>query len=98
MDNGLCYLAVLLLDHKVFCLGMIQSLFEGSMYTFVLEWTPALTPDDYHESINEPPDHTRYHTLEVQSEHTEESGHRGAIPHGFIFATFMVTNSSDSCS
>ena len=31
-------------DSKVFCLGLIQSLFEGSMYTFVLEWTPALTP------------------------------------------------------
>ena len=30
-------------DPKVFCLGMIQSLFEGSMYSFVLEWTPALT-------------------------------------------------------
>ena len=24
-------------------LGLIQSLFEGSMYVFVLEWTPALT-------------------------------------------------------
>lgn len=32
------------LDSKVFCLGLIQSLFEGSMYTFVLEWTPAMTP------------------------------------------------------
>ena len=30
-------------DPKVFCLGLIQSLFEGSMYSFVLEWTPALT-------------------------------------------------------
>ena len=25
-------------------LGVVQSFFEGSMYTFVLEWTPALTP------------------------------------------------------
>jgi len=31
-------------DHKILCLGLIQSLFEGSMYVFVLEWTPALTP------------------------------------------------------
>ena len=31
------------LDKKVLCLGLIQSLFEGAMYTFVLEWTPALT-------------------------------------------------------
>ena len=32
------------LDPKVLYLGLIQSLFEGSMYIFVLEWTPALTP------------------------------------------------------
>ena len=31
------------LDRKVLCLGLIQSLFEGAMYMFVLEWTPALT-------------------------------------------------------
>lgn len=43
-------------------MGAIQSLFEGSMYTFVFLWTPALSPND------------------------EE------IPHGFIFATFMLTS------
>ncbi|VDD86310.1 unnamed protein product [Enterobius vermicularis] len=48
-------------DGKVICLGIIQSLFEGSMYVFVLEWTPALT-----------------------------LASRTAIPHGYIFATFMV--------
>ena len=50
-------------------LGLIQSLFEGSMYVFVLEWTPALTTNneiDKKDSANPP------------------------IPHGFIFATFMV--------
>ncbi|VDM39182.1 unnamed protein product [Toxocara canis] len=50
------------IDGKVICLGLIQSLFEGSMYVFVLEWTPALT----HASNGEP------------------------IPHGYIFASFMV--------
>lgn len=30
-------------DRKVLMLGLTQSLFEGSMYVFVLEWTPALT-------------------------------------------------------
>lgn len=25
------------------CLGLIQGLFEGAMYVFVLQWTPALT-------------------------------------------------------
>jgi len=29
-------------NRKVFCLGAIQGLFEGAMYTWVLEWTPAL--------------------------------------------------------
>ncbi|KAI1710571.1 sugar-tranasporter, 12 TM domain-containing protein [Ditylenchus destructor] len=30
-------------DRKVLFLGLVQSLFEGAMYTFVLEWTPALS-------------------------------------------------------
>ncbi|KAM7266983.1 hypothetical protein ACFE04_009149 [Oxalis oulophora] len=50
------------LDEKIALLGAIQSLFEGSMYTFVFLWTPALSPND------------------------EE------IPHGFIFATFMLSS------
>lgn len=49
-------------DEKIALLGAIQSLFEGSMYTFVFLWTPALSPDD------------------------ED------IPHGFIFATFMLSS------
>ncbi|CAD6213287.1 unnamed protein product [Miscanthus lutarioriparius] len=49
-------------DEKIALLGAIQSLFEGSMYTFVFLWTPALSPKD------------------------EE------IPHGFIFATFMLSS------
>ncbi|URE33734.1 hypothetical protein MUK42_07371 [Musa troglodytarum] len=47
---------------KIALLGAIQSLFEGSMYTFVFLWTPALSPND------------------------ED------IPHGFIFATFMLSS------
>ena len=69
-----CSISVFLyfVDFKVLCLGCIQSLFEGSMYVFVLEWTPALTP-------------------EQTSENTDENeGHRGSIPHGHIFAGFMV--------
>lgn len=46
-------------DRKVLLLGVIQSLFEGAMYTFVFMWTPIL----------------------------EQSG---SIPHGVIFATFML--------
>lgn len=32
-----------IIDRKVFLLGVVQALFEASMYVFVLEWTPALT-------------------------------------------------------
>ncbi|KAJ9173771.1 hypothetical protein P3X46_016876 [Hevea brasiliensis] len=49
-------------DEKIALLGAIQSLFEGSMYTFVFLWTPALSPN------------------------SED------IPHGFIFATFMLAS------
>ncbi|CAK9874921.1 unnamed protein product [Sphagnum jensenii] len=49
-------------DEKIALFGAIQSLFEGSMYTFVFLWTPALSPN------------------------------KQAIPHGFIFATFMLAS------
>lgn len=49
-------------DPKIALLGAMQSLFEGSMYTFVFLWTPALSPNEEH------------------------------IPHGFIFACFMVAS------
>lgn len=63
----MCFLLILYyilcgLDEKIALLGAIQSLFEGSMYTFVFLWTPALSPN-------------------------EED-----IPHGFIFATFMLSS------
>lgn len=59
-------------DKKVLCLGLIQSLFEGAMYMFVLEWTPALTP------------------MDADLSGKTKGEHRGAIPHGIIFAAFMV--------
>lgn len=64
----ICFTLLLLIhflctaDEKIALLGAIQSLFEGSMYTFVFLWTPALSPNN------------------------EE------IPHGFIFATFMLAS------
>ncbi len=54
-------------DRNVLFLGLIQSLFEGSMYVFVLEWTPALTVSGNKTDSANPP-----------------------IPHGFIFAAYMV--------
>ncbi|XP_060563650.1 molybdate-anion transporter-like isoform X2 [Ruditapes philippinarum] len=62
-------------DYKVLCLGLIQSLFEGSMYVFVLEWTPALTPPA-----------PQYKTRDLDSEDSAPT-----IPHGHIFAGFMVS-------
>ncbi|XP_031574732.1 molybdate-anion transporter-like [Actinia tenebrosa] len=56
-------------DSKILCLGLIQSFFEGSMYTFVLEWTPALTPVE------------KLGTKDVKQ----------TIPHGWIFASYMVS-------
>lgn len=41
------------------------------MYTFVLEWTPALT-------------------RAAEAAAAEDPAHRGVIPHGYIFAGFMV--------
>ena len=35
-------------DQKIALLGAMQSLFEGSMYTFVFLWTPALSPKGEH--------------------------------------------------
>jgi hypothetical protein len=49
-------------DPKIALLGAMQSLFEGSMYTFVFLWTPALSPAGEH------------------------------IPHGMVFALFMVSS------
>ncbi|XP_077984504.1 molybdate-anion transporter-like isoform X2 [Glandiceps talaboti] len=66
-------------DPKILCLGLVQSLFEGAMYTFVLEWTPALTPPD---PVDLPVG------MKLPEEETEI--HRATIPHGWIFADFMV--------
>lgn len=48
------------------------------MYVFVLEWTPALTPQ------------TNPVAATVGTD-TDNDGHRGSIPHGHIFAGFMVS-------
>jgi len=55
-------LGTMVSDIKIIMLGLIQSMFEGAMFTFVFMWTPALT-------------------------------RTGAVdlPHGWIFATFMVS-------
>ncbi|GFS25868.1 molybdate-anion transporter-like isoform X1 [Elysia marginata] len=61
-------------DPRVLCLGLIQSLFEGAMYCFVLEWTPSLSIVYKNDSSSGA----------LKEEHTD-------IPHGHIFAAFMVS-------
>ncbi|KAF8373423.1 samt-1 [Pristionchus pacificus] len=56
-------------DYRVLCLGLVQALFEGAMYTFVLEWTPALT---------------------------QAAPIGASLPHGVIFAAFMIAAAAGS--
>ncbi|XP_071960387.1 molybdate-anion transporter-like [Antedon mediterranea] len=56
-------------DPVILYLGLVQSLFEGAMYTFVLEWTPA---------------------LELTQSKLNIDMDKPLIPHGWIFASFMV--------
>jgi len=54
-------------------LGIVQALFEASMYVFVLEWTPALTEAlnqdsiDKTDSKNPPIPHGLFFLLRKQS-------------------------------
>ena len=61
-------------DTRVSLLGVAQALFEGAMFTFVFMWTPRLE------------------VLVAQRAAEEEgvSGGGGGIPHGSVFAAFMV--------
>ncbi|CAF3415513.1 unnamed protein product [Rotaria socialis] len=59
-------------DKKIFLLGVVQALFEASMYVFVLEWTPALTQALNNANIN------------------KTDNKNPPIPHGFVFASYMV--------
>ncbi|CAF2049364.1 unnamed protein product [Rotaria magnacalcarata] len=59
-------------DRKIFLLGIVQALFEASMYVFVLEWTPALTGALDQEFID------------------KTDSKNPPIPHGYVFATYMV--------
>jgi MFS transporter, MFS domain-containing protein family, molybdate-anion transporter len=58
--------ALIFSEPKIALLGAMQALFEGSMYTFVFLWTPALSPRGEH------------------------------IPHGMVFACFMVCSMAGS--
>ncbi len=46
------YIYFITKDRKIFLLGIVQALFEASMYVFVLEWTPALTQALHKDYVN----------------------------------------------
>ena len=52
LENLQTALSAVRSDIAIFQLGVIQSLFEGSMYVFVFLWTPTLTQEEpeFHES------------------------------------------------
>jgi len=63
-------------DYEILICGLLQSLFEGSMYIFVFMWTPALSGQNGHSSGEE------------ESEPAEEPVEEP--PYGRMFATFML--------
>lgn len=84
LQNFKTALATIRSNRKILCLGLIQMLFEGSMYTFVLEWTPALMATERETSAaNE---------AEITSgtQQKTEDDHHVDIPYGYIFSSFMV--------
>ena len=76
-------------DPVIAICGMLQSLFEGSMYIFVFMWTPALTPGSGGG-------HRRLSIRALAEGGEEEEGSGGDAegsekpPYGQMFATFMV--------
>lgn len=77
------------LDRKIVLLGIVQSLFEASMYVFVLEWTPALTQaldkTDIDKTDNKHPPIP--HGMPVRT----EPWHTSAARLGYVFASYMVS-------
>lgn len=68
-------------DHKIVLLILIQSSFEGAMYTFTFIWTPALQAphDAAHDAVVSAAATAGVTTTELASE----------LPFGTIFASFM---------
>ena len=71
-------------------MGIVQALFEASMYVFILEWTPALTEAlnlsqlDKTDSNHPPIPHGKIESTIIRS--CEEQ----IVPSGYIFASYMV--------
>jgi MFS family permease len=87
-------------DPVIAICGMLQSLFEGSMYIFVFMWTPALTPAPASASAggeeSEGGGHIRRRMLLGRlleggdGEGGDAEADTARPPYGQMFATFMV--------
>ena len=69
-------------DSRILFLGLIQACFEASMYSFVLEWTPALKVDKENKNGDDTFDFGFQHKGDFLDE---------KLPHGTVFSSFMVS-------
>lgn len=89
-------------DQRMLLLGSMQSLFEGSMYTFTFVWTPTLehsaaaaAAPAAATSMSPPPGLLLVGELSAEDIITPDktasaAGDDASIPHGLVFACFMV--------
>jgi hypothetical protein len=89
-------LSLLQTDRKVLLCGLVQSLFEGAMYSFVFEWTPALTP-----AGTSPPYGTIFATFMVccmaGSQLVSKALSNGRSPHHALPIVFLVSALGLAC-
>lgn len=86
-------LKILRNEPDVLICGLVQSLFEGAMYSFVFEWTPALTPEG-----TSPPYGTIFATFMVccmaGSQLVSKALSSGGTPHSALPYVFLVSAAS----
>lgn len=93
LNCNLAYLSIVSTDRKILLLGIVQALFEASMYVFILEWTPALTNTlkeysiDKTDSSHPPIPHGKIKKRALLSQDT--AAHQ-LFYLGYIFASYMV--------
>lgn len=75
-DNFTKAWTVIARDERVLLLGLIQSCFESAMYIFVFQWTPALEGS--------------LKATAAANNASENKEEPFSLPHGLVFATFMV--------
>lgn len=86
-------------DERVALLGVMQALFEASMYTFVFLWTPALNPHTFVPSSGNGSStaasimgRSLTSTGALPSTTGEGAETEPHLPHGLVFAIFMTAS------